>query len=121
MKLALIVFFITLVTLVGIRNVLASIDMPASYNTSTNYYNTMFVGTATVGGGLLAAGGCSSVDVTITGAAVGMAVNATPTNDPGVGSIWRAWVQSANTVRLQVCEIILGTPGSVTYQIRVIP
>lgn len=121
MKTALIVFIITLVTIVGIRNVMAGITMPGSTSYNSNYYNTMYSGSATIGGGLLAAGGCSSTDVTITGAAVGMAVAVTPQTEPGGGSVWKAWVSSANTVRLQVCAIILSTPGSVTYQIRVVP
>lgn len=75
--------------------------------------------TGSIGGGLLAAGGCTSGTVSITGAASGMAVVATPATYPGDGVQWQTYVSSSNTVTVKVCEIILGTPTASTYSVRV--
>lgn len=76
--------------------------------------------TSAIGGGLLAAGGCTSGAVTVTGATVGMAAVANPTTYPGDGIQWQPYVSAANTVTVKVCAVILGTPGSTTYNVRVV-
>lgn len=122
MKTALIVFLITLITIIGIRNVFAGINLPpSSPSVTNNYTNNWMSGSVTMGGSLLLAGGCQSQDVTVTGATVGMGVNVNPTTDPGGGSTQYAWVNAANTVRVRVCGIIAITPASTTYQIKVMP
>lgn len=83
--------------------------------------NPILSGTSgSLGGGLLAAGACTSGTVSITGAASGMSVIATPTTYPGDGVQWQAYVSSSNTVTVKVCEIILGTPTVSIYNIRVV-
>lgn len=119
MKLALFVFAVTLITLVGIRNVMAELEYPPQYNT----YNTitMYQGSGTLGGSLLLAGGCQSTDVTVANAAVGMGVNINPRTDPGSGSIQYAFIKAAGIITIRVCGIIAITPASTTYDVRVFP
>lgn len=119
MKTALIIFLVTLITIIGIRNVMASMTMPTLMNTTNNVSVNMFSGSVTIGGGLLAAGGCVNVDGTVTGATVGMVAIATPVSDPGSGVVWNAFVKSVNTVTVKLCGIVLGTPPSLVYNIRV--
>lgn len=81
--------------------------------------------TGSIGGALLAAGGCSSGTVGITGATTAMAVTASPaagTNpDPGsLGVYWRSRVSSANTITVDVCTPLAGTPTADTYNVRVL-
>lgn len=78
-----------------------------------------------IGGALLVAGGCSSGTVTITGATTGMSSVASPaggTNpDPGtLGVFWRSRVSAANTVTVDVCTVVAGTPTAATYNTRVL-
>jgi hypothetical protein len=73
-----------------------------------------------VGGSALAAGACSLVSSSFTGASVGMAVMATPNTYPGDAFYWRAWVPSTGTVNVTVCAAIAGTPTASTYNVRVI-
>lgn len=76
--------------------------------------------TGSIGGGLLAAGGCTSGTVSITGAASGMATIATPNTYPGDGTFFESYVSSSNTVTVKVCAVILATPNASTYNVRVI-
>lgn len=75
---------------------------------------------AGVGGSLLAAGGCATVDTTINGAQPGMVSTAEPTTYPGAGIFWQSRVISSNTVRVYVCTVLLATPTNSTYAIKVI-
>lgn len=76
--------------------------------------------TSAIGGGLLSAGACTSGTATITGADVGMAAVSSPTTYPGDGVQWQTYVSSANTVTVKVCGLILITPVSSTYNVRVV-
>lgn len=75
--------------------------------------------TASLGGSLLAAGGCTSGTVNVTGAAVGMGVLVTPNTYPGDGTDWKAYVSSANTITVKICGLILITPTATTYYVKV--
>ena len=77
--------------------------------------------TGSLGGGLLAAGACSSTTIAVNGAAVGMVVQATPNDDPGAGYYTEQFVSSANNVTVRVCVPVLGTPAATTYNVRLYP
>lgn len=79
--------------------------------------------TGSLGGSGLMTGACSTTTATITGAASGMGVNATPTADPGAGFFWYGFVSAANTVTVRVCSAQGGTqtPTATTYNVRVFP
>ena len=76
---------------------------------------------SSLGGGALLAGACSTTTVSVTGATTSMAVQVTPSANPGVGSVWYGYVSSSNTVTVAVCGIVALTPSAVTYNVRVIP
>lgn len=78
--------------------------------------------TGSLGGGVLSAGACAATTTTVTGATTAMTVNVTPatTTDIGALAVWKAWVSATNVVTVNVCAIILGTPVSTPYNIRVI-
>lgn len=108
-------------------------SVPTRYDTTNNqicYYNSgwqcatakpVLSGTsASLGGGALAAGACTSGTVAITGAAVGMDAHATPSTYPGDGSEWAAYVSAANTITVKVCAIIALTPTASVYNVRVL-
>jgi len=110
-----------------------SFDLGSSSQTvRTGYFGTSVVvggatllptlsGTsASLGGGALLAGDCASNTTTVTGAASGMTVVATPGTYPGDGNYWLAYVSASNTVTTKVCAVIAGTPTASTYNIRVI-
>lgn len=71
--------------------------------------------------GALLALASTSTTVTITGARAGMSVVATPQGDPGVNFYWSAWVSSNDTVTLKIGALVVGTPATVSWTIRVIP
>lgn len=77
---------------------------------------------ASLGGSNLATGACAANNTTVAGATTAMAVNATPTADPGTGFWWYGFVASANTVTVRVCSALGGmnAPTATTYKIRVI-
>lgn len=80
--------------------------------------NMPLLGTSgSIGGGLLAAGGCTSGATTITGATSTMEVVATPSIYPGDGIFWHGYVSSADTVTVKVCAAVLATPTASTYNI----
>lgn len=98
----------------------------ASQTVDENQWTTMvsnqpLFGTSTsIGGSLLAAGGCTSGATTVTGATSSMEVVVTPTTYPGDGVFWNGYVSSANTITVKVCEVILGTPTASTYNLMAI-
>jgi hypothetical protein len=99
-----------------------------NYNASTNALTCGTSGapmlngaTASLGGGLLAAGGCSTGTATVTGATTSMTAVATPTTFPGNGNVWMARVSAADTVTVYLCAMVLGTPTASVYNVRVIP
>lgn len=75
---------------------------------------------ASIGGGALGAGACASTTTTITGAAVGMNVEATPNTYPGDSAFWKAYVSAANTITTLICEAVAGTPTASTYNLKVL-
>ena len=77
--------------------------------------------TVSLGGSSLTAGTCSSTNVTITGATTSMVATASPVTYPGAPYFWNAYVSSANTVTVNVCAPIAGTPTASNYNVRVIP
>jgi hypothetical protein len=106
-------------------------EIPIRYDTTNNQfcaYNSgwkcvrteLTATSASIGGGLLAVGACASTATTVTGAAVGMAVIATPNTYPGDSSFWKSYVSGANTVTTLICESVASTPVASTYNIRVI-
>ena len=90
----------------------------AQYAQSTQYSGT----TSGIGGGPLGAGICTTGSVVITGAATTMTVAVSPAADPGTGFIWEGFVSASNTITVRLCNITSGalTPGSTTYNVRVI-
>lgn len=87
----------------------------------TDYGKVDLVGTTSaIGGGLLGVGSCTSGTATVTGATVGMAAVSSPTTYPGDGAQWQTYVSAPNTVTVKVCALILLTPVSTTYNVRVI-
>ncbi|WP_124825398.1 MULTISPECIES: hypothetical protein [unclassified Burkholderia] len=77
--------------------------------------------TGSIGGSALAAGACATGTATVSGATTGMAIVATPVTYPGAGFDWqRSYVSSANTVTVQVCADVAGTPTATTYNVRVL-
>lgn len=76
--------------------------------------------TASLGGGALLAGACTSGTVTVTGATTSMPAVTSPNTYPGDGIVWDAQVTSANTVTVKVCAILGLTPTASTYNVRVI-
>jgi len=77
--------------------------------------------TASLGGGLLAAGGCTTGTANVPGAATSMVAVASPTTFPGNGTTWLARVTATDTVTVYLCAMVLGTPTASTYNVRVIP
>lgn len=73
-----------------------------------------------IGGGALVAGGTATGTVNIAGAAVGMAVEVTPTTYPGAGVVWAGYVSSAGVVTVVVTGVIAVTPTASTYNVRVL-
>jgi hypothetical protein len=76
--------------------------------------------TGNIGGSQLLAAGCTSGNVTINGATVGMTTTATPTTYPGNGAQWQSYVSAPNTVTVVVCALAILTPVATTYNVRVI-
>jgi hypothetical protein len=93
---------------------------PSGNITANNVKAVLSGTTASIGGGALLAGGCSTGTVTVTGATTSMAVVASPTTSPGAGAYWQAYVSSANTVTVGVCATIALTPTASTYNVRVL-
>jgi hypothetical protein len=73
--------------------------------------------TGSLGGSALSAGQCSSTTVSISAAAVGDKVNATPSTYPGDGFYWYAYVSGSGTVTVEVCAVLGGTPTASVYNV----
>jgi hypothetical protein len=76
--------------------------------------------TASIGGGSVLTDACTSGTVSVTGATTAMAIVATPATYPGDGFVWKAYVSSADTVTVKVCNTTAGslTPTASTYVVR---
>lgn len=73
-----------------------------------------------IGGGALTAGACATGTVTITGATTSMVATASGAGaDPGGNYIVRGYVSASNTVTVQVCAVIAGTPAAQTYNVAI--
>jgi hypothetical protein len=111
----------------GNSNGATAITQPSADN-SSNIATDAFVKsnlplagtTGSIGGSALAAGGCASGTVNVTGATTSMAVVATPAIYPGDGMAWRPYVSSAGVITVKVCADVAGTPSASTYNVRVI-
>lgn len=90
---------------------------PSVCSVAPNYFTGT---TASIGGGLLTAGTCTSGTASVAGATTSMGVVATPVTYPGDGSTWLAYVSSAGTVTVEVCALIAVTPTASAYNVRVI-
>lgn len=77
--------------------------------------------TGTITPGALLAGVCAGGTATVTGATTAMAATATPVTYPGDGTVWLAYVSSADTVTVKVCAIVALTPVASVYRVRVQP
>ncbi|MGA7785596.1 MAG: glycosyl hydrolase family 28-related protein, partial [Candidatus Acidiferrales bacterium] len=77
---------------------------------------------SSIGGSSLAAGACTTGTASVAGATTSMAVAASPAADPGTGFTWNAWVSSAGTVTVRVCNVSISsaTPTATNYNVRVI-
>ncbi len=83
--------------------------------------NAPLSGTSTaIGGSALVAGACASTTVTISGATTAMVPVVSPNTYPGAGMDWFGYVSAANTVTVQICATVAGTPVSSTYNVRVL-
>lgn len=102
--------------------------------TTTNFATTNFLlnglsvspviatTTASLGGGLLTAGSCASVQATTTQTiTTAMGVVVTPTTYPGDGTNWDAFIGPNNTVTVKVCGLVTVTPTVTTYNVRIVP
>jgi hypothetical protein len=78
--------------------------------------------TGSIGGGALLLGGCASGTATIAGATVGQVVLASASDGTVLGGSFQvqASVTSSNTVTVNVCAVLAGTPSAKTYNVRVI-
>lgn len=76
--------------------------------------------TASVGGGLLMVGACTSGTTTVRGARVGDVVIVTPRTYPGDGVQWQGYVSSNDTITVKLCALITLTPTASIYDVRVV-
>jgi hypothetical protein len=73
------------------------------------------------GGVNLAAGGCFTQPVTVTGATrTGMTVTVAPRTFPGDGVTWEGYINATNSVTVKVCSIIAAFVGASIYDINVL-
>jgi len=79
--------------------------------------------TGTITGTLLAVGGCDSGTATVTGATPGQNVIANTTDGSFLGGSFQVIsnVSSSNTVTVNVCAVVAGTPASKAFNVKVIP
>lgn len=73
-----------------------------------------------LGGGALLAGACASTMVAIGDAAAGMVAIANPTDYPGDGIYWKAYVSGANEVTVKACAAVAATPVETVYHVKVL-
>lgn len=80
--------------------------------------------TGSIGGGALLAGGCATANVTVNGVASNMVFYASPATAAASltvkASSINAYYVSANTVEVDVCMAVAGTPTASNYNVRVI-
>lgn len=79
--------------------------------------------TSSIGGSALLLGACASGTATVTGATTGQNAIANTSDGSFLGSSFsiQANVSSSNTVTVNVCALVAGTPASKTYNVRVVP
>jgi hypothetical protein len=92
----------------------------SSVNVTTSNFAIRGNATASIGGGLLTAGSCTSGNTTIESASLGDVVEVTPQSDPGDGTVWSGFVSATNIVTVKVCTIATLTPTASIYHVRVI-
>ncbi|MCX6013507.1 MAG: hypothetical protein NTV30_08905 [Chloroflexi bacterium] len=80
------------------------------------------VQTASLGGSLLGAGGCSSVTTSIDTSVSSStaAFITTPQIYPGVGAWWSSYLSASGVITTQVCMAIAGTPNATVYNVKII-
>jgi hypothetical protein len=88
--------------------------------TAFNVAGTLAATTEKIGGTALAAGKCASGTVSVAGAATNMTVSVSPTTYAGDGFVPWGYVSANGTVTVKVCAQIAGTPGTSSYNVRVI-
>jgi len=76
--------------------------------------------TGAIGGGALAAGACTAGTAAVTGATTAMVAIASPVTYPGDGTDWSAYVSATGTVTVKVCALVVVTPTSTVYNVRVV-
>jgi hypothetical protein len=107
----------------GVPSADRTITLPdASFTVAQASQLPLSAASASIGGSSVGAGACASGTVTVTGATTSMAANATPVADPGTSFIPWAFVSSANTVTVRVCNFTStsATPTATAYNVRVI-
>lgn len=79
--------------------------------------------TGSIGGGALLLGNCASGTATVTGATAGQVVKANTSDGTFIGGAFNvlADVTSSNTVTVNVCAVVAGTPTAKSYSVKVIP
>lgn len=79
--------------------------------------------TGSIGGGALLLGNCASGTTTVTGAVAGQGALANTSDGSFIGGAFQiqANVSSSNTITVNICAVVAGTPPSKTYSVRVIP
>lgn len=77
--------------------------------------------TGNIGAVLLLLGSCTTGTATVTGATLGMPVQAAPLVDPGAGVIYYGTVTAANTVTVRECGLVSITPPATKFNVRVYP
>ncbi len=99
-----------------------TLNPPPNMNSLTYNMAAQLSGTtASLGGGALTAGQCTSGTVTISGALTSMAVVVSPAADPGVGvAAPYGFVSATDTVTVRVCAIEAVTPAAVAYNVRLL-
>jgi len=73
-----------------------------------------------LGGSAMTAGQTVTINVTVTGATVGMVPVVSPETYPGDGFVWDAYVSAADTVTVRLTCVAAGTPTASLYDVRVI-
>ena len=78
--------------------------------------------TGSIGGTALGNNACAVGSATVSGATTSMVAEASPRTFPGPGFMWFAYVSSANTVTVNVCNIYglnNAVPAAGVYNVRV--
>jgi hypothetical protein len=78
--------------------------------------------TGSIGGAALANDACAVGTATVIGATTSMVADVSPVTYPGNGFMWLAYVSSANTVTVRVCNLYglnNQVPAASVYNVRV--